>query len=161
MKNSRNKNFPMVFAAVAILMLLGYAGWRSTAADYRPVINGPLPKAIVYRSPTCGCCGIYASYLKRMGFDVKTEFVEAADRLDLGVPNSLASCHTTVIGDYVVEGHVPVEAIAKLLNEKPDIAGIGMPGMPSGSPGMPGRKVGDFDISSFRADGASRNFMKL
>ena len=73
----------------------------------------------------------------------------------------MESCHTTVIGEYFVEGHVPVEAIEKLLAEKPDVAGIGMPGMPSGSPGMPGAKQGQFIIYSINKDGTINEFMRI
>ena len=77
------------------------------------------------------------------------------------IPSSMESCHTTVIGDYFVEGHVPVEAIEKLLAEKPDIAGIGMPGMPSGSPGMPGAKQGPFVVYAIYKDSTISEFMRI
>ena len=161
MKYARHKKSPLVYAVVAVLVVLGYFGWRAAAVDNRPVINGPLPKAVVYRSLTCGCCANFVSYLKSKGFEVETKLVETAERLKLGVPNSLGSCHTAQIGGYTVEGHVPVEAFAKLLNEKPAVAGIGMAGMPSGSPGMPGLKNEDFVISSFQEDGSTQEYMRL
>ena len=70
-------------------------------------------------------------------------------------------CHTTIIGDYFVEGHVPLEAVEKLLTEKPDIKGIAMPGMPSGSPGMPGAKKGDFVIYAVNRDGSYEEWTRL
>ncbi|MBS3165817.1 DUF411 domain-containing protein [Candidatus Woesearchaeota archaeon] len=77
------------------------------------------------------------------------------------VPGSMLSCHTLVIGNYFVEGHVPTEAIDKMLNEKPDIKGIGMGGMPSGSPGMPGAKKGPFIISQLGKDDMVSTFMEM
>lgn len=102
----------------------------------------------VYKSPTCGCCGHYISYLKENGFAVKV--VEMTNRTELKekfrIPADMESCHTSVLGDYVVEGHVPVEAINKLLAEKPDIDGIALPEMPAGSPGMGGVKSGPLTV---------------
>ncbi len=120
-------------------------------------------KAILYKSPTCGCCSIYAQYLNKKG--IKLEIKEMNDvspiKEKYSVPGDMLSCHTLVIGDYFVEGHVPTEAIDKLLNEKPDIKGIGMAGMPSGSPGMPGAKKGPFIISQLGKDDMVSTFMEM
>ena len=120
-------------------------------------------KAILYKSPTCGCCSIYAQYLNKKG--IKLEIKEMNDvspiKEKYSVPGSMLSCHTLVIGNYFVEGHVPTEAIDKLLNEKPDIKGIGMGGMPSGSPGMPGAKKGPFIISQLGKDDMVSTFMEM
>ncbi len=161
MRHHRKERRAAVVAGVVALALLGFVGWRTVAAGRAAKIAGPAPKAVVYRSPTCGCCGNFVSYLKQKGFEVETKFVDAAERAALGVPDALGSCHTTVVGGYVVEGHVPVEAIGKLLKDKPAVKGIGMPGMPSGSPGMPGPKTGAFEISGFQADGTISPFMRL
>lgn len=157
------KKFPIAWAAaigVAVIALGAFAATRSSARVV-PAVAGL--KAVVVRSATCGCCGNFVAYLKRKGFEVETKFVEdsAKRRADAGVPDKLGSCHTTYVGGYVVEGHVPVEAIDKLLKEKPSVKGIGMPGMPSGSPGMPGPKTGPFTISSFQEDGTTSPFMEL
>lgn len=101
------------------------------------------PAVTLYKSPNCGCCEKYVSYLRQNGFTVK-----AYDRGDMdgikkryGVTR-VASCHTALVGGYVVEGHVPVGAINKLLKQKPAIAGISVPGMPLNSPGMGEMKKG-------------------
>ena len=105
-------------------------------------------QATLYRSPDCGCCLDYARYLKAEGFAV--EVVATDDLADLkarhGVPDDLQACHTTLIGNYVVEGHVPATTLRRLLADKPRIAGIALPGMPAGSPGMGGTKTGPFSI---------------
>lgn len=111
--------------------------------------------ATVYKSPTCGCCGVYASYMKKEGYDVISKNVQdmSVVKQELGVPYELESCHTMEVEGYVVEGHIPEIAIQKLLIEKPNIKGIGMSGMPSGSPGMPGLKMEDFVIYEINHEG--------
>ncbi len=105
-------------------------------------------KATVYKSPECGCCHVWVGYLRENGFDVRVKDMDDVTSVKnrFGVPDDLWSCHTAVIGGYAVEGHVPVEAINRLLAEKPRIKGIALPGMPSGSPGMPGPKTEKFII---------------
>ena len=118
----------------------------------------------LYKSGNCGCCGIYSSYFKKKGnSNLKIINVENNSKVmqEYEIPSFLESCHTTIIGKYFVEGHVPLEAVEKLLKEKPNIAGIGMPGMPSGSPGMPGSKSKDFIIYGINNDGSSFEFMRM
>jgi hypothetical protein len=115
-------------------------------------------KALVHRSPTCGCCGAWAEKLRAAGFSV--EIVNEKDmapvKTRLGVPAGLGSCHTAEIGGYVVEGHVPVAAIEKLLKEKPKAIGIAVPGMPAGSPGMEmGGETEVYEVFLFDAAGKS------
>jgi hypothetical protein len=97
-----------------------------------------LPKMVVSKDPTCGCCASWVEHVREAGFSV--EVVERADlsrlKARLGVPQALASCHTAEVGGYVVEGHVPAEAVKRLLAEKPQAKGLAVPGMPIGSPGM-------------------------
>jgi hypothetical protein len=105
----------------------------------------------IYKPPQCPCCSEYASYLSSLGARVE---VAAIDNIDgfmdrLGVPQDLRSCHISIVEGYIVVGHVPAEAIKKLLSERPNIKGISLPGMPPGSPGMPGTKEKPFVIYSF------------
>lgn len=134
----------------------------ANAAEANIAVNAPL-KAVVYKSPSCGCCGNYVSYLKRQGYDVEVVQTQDMDSIKerYEIPRDMHSCHTTVIGDYAVEGHIPLEAVDKLLAERPDIRGIAMPGMPSGSPGMPGPKLGAFVIHGMARDGSVPIFMEL
>jgi hypothetical protein len=108
----------------------------------------------LYKSPTCGCCEKYVDYLRDNGFEVK-----AVDEQDMsaikkrhGVAH-VASCHTALVGGYVVEGHVPVESIRKLLKENPTIVGISAPGMPMNSPGMGEMKKGTLTIYAVPKNG--------
>lgn len=104
----------------------------------------------VFKSPSCGCCVGYSSFLEQEGYEV--EIVETNDMASIkqkyGIPRQMESCHTTIIGDYFVEGHVPKEALEKLLTEKPAIDGIALPNMPAGTPGMPGVKKEPYRIFS-------------
>lgn len=114
-----------------------------------------------YRSPSCGCCGRWIDHLETQGFQTKD--VEssnmAAVKQKYSVPDQLRSCHTAVVDGYVIEGHVPAADIKRLLTEKPNIAGIAVPGMPLGTPGM---EVGDqrepFTVFSFDREGRSEVF---
>ncbi len=117
--------------------------------------DGQGDSVVVYASPSCGCCGQYADYLESEGgHTVDLQRTDGVDSIkaDAGVPEDAAGCHTTMLGDYVIEGHVPLAAIDKLLRDRPAIDGIALPGMPAGSPGMGGEKEGPFEILSF-ADG--------
>ena len=104
--------------------------------------------ATLYKAPECGCCADYAKYLRSEGFAV-TEIASndlPKIRQEHRVPETLAGCHVTFIENYVVEGHVPIGAVRKLLAERPPIKGISLPGMPEGSPGMTGQKQSPFVI---------------
>ena len=121
----------------------------------------PLPasaepiRTTLYKNPQCSCCEGYAAYLRRNCFavDVKPTNDLAEISSKAGVPEKFQGCHTMFVNGYVVDGHVPVNTIRKLLSERPAIAGITLPGMPSGSPGMTGHKDGPFTIYAVTKDG--------
>ncbi len=116
----------------------------------------------MYKSPNCSCCIGYADALKKQGFDVKViaEDNMAAIKEKYGVPTSQQSCHTIIMGKYFIEGHVPMVAIEKLLKEKPAIDGIGLSGMPTGTPGMPGQKRAPFKVYQ-SVNGKTSSFMTI
>ncbi len=97
-----------------------------------------LPRLVVTKDPSCGCCRGWAEHVRAAGFPVEIVESESLNRLKtrLGVPQDLASCHTAEVGGYVIEGHVPAAAIRRLLDERPAATGLAVPGMPVGSPGM-------------------------
>ncbi|MFN3567016.1 MAG: DUF411 domain-containing protein, partial [Burkholderiaceae bacterium] len=99
-----------------------------------------LPEVEVYKSPTCGCCKDWIKHLQAAGFRVKANDVPdtRSMRARFGMPSKFASCHTALVGGYVIEGHVPAREIKRLLRDKPDALGLAVPGMPVGSPGMDG-----------------------
>jgi hypothetical protein len=111
--------------------------------------------AVVYKTPTCGCCAKWVDHLKANGFAVEVHDVEAVEptKAELGIPAALASCHTAKIGGYVFEGHVPAEVIQRVLREKPQITGVAVPGMPMGSPGMEGPSRDRYDVVAFDGNG--------
>lgn len=117
----------------------------------------------LYKSPNCGCCSGHAKALEEAGFSVTIEETNDLDTVKRthNIPADGASCHTSVIGDYVVEGHVPLEAIEKLLDEKPAIAGIGLAGMPIGTPGMPGRKLAPYEVYQLSDTGETSSYLTL
>ena len=93
----------------------------------------------VWKDPNCGCCKDWIVLMEKAGFEVKVHDVgNSAVRAKLGLPQRLGSCHTALVGGYLVEGHVPAADVHKLLKEKPKALGITVPGMPIGSPGMDG-----------------------
>jgi len=102
----------------------------------------------IYSSPLCGCCDGYENYLRSAGATVQPVKIYdvAAFKTSLNIPRGVWSCHTSVVEDYFIEGHVPIKVVRKLLDEKPDIRGIALPGMPAGSPGMGGVKNQPFTI---------------
>ncbi|EFI53096.1 DUF411 domain-containing protein [Afipia sp. 1NLS2] len=112
-------------------------------------------RATLYKNPQCTCCEGYAQYLEKNGFQVEVKPTNDLAEISrgAGVPEDLEGCHTMFVGGYVVDGHVPVEIIRKLLTEKPAIAGITLPGMPSGSPGMTGTKTEIWTIYAVTKDG--------
>ncbi len=147
--------------AILVLFVVARVGDRAAQA---PDEQGAQTSALVtvYRSPTCGCCQEYEGYLEEEGYDVKSIETEELDEMKdgLGVPPEMRSCHIAMIEEYFIEGHVPVEAIRKLLEEQPAIDGIALPGMPSGSPGMGGEKAEPFVIYSI-TDGEVEEFVTL
>ncbi|MDR8391209.1 DUF411 domain-containing protein [Aliifodinibius sp. S!AR15-10] len=112
----------------------------------------------MYKNPGCQCCAKWADYLEANGFEVTEEASPnmQAIKSQNNVPYDMGSCHTAVIGDYVVEGHVPVEDIKNLIEEQPDAKGLAVPGMPIGSPGMemPGRPAEAYKVFLFQEDGS-------
>ncbi len=147
----RNHVFAAVLFGVTALILGVASAGPSGQVQASPESAGPVP-ITVYRNPSCSCCKAWVSHLKTNGFqveDIVTPDV-AAKKRELGLPAQLASCHTGVVNGYVVEGHVPADDVKRLLRLKPEIAGLAVPGMPAGSPGMETSGPQDqFDVIAF------------
>jgi len=129
-------------------ILVSLATGVSQAAD--------TPQVIVHKTPTCGCCTKWVDHLRAQGLSVEVVTVNStrAIQADAGVPRELGSCHTAVVGEYFVEGHVPADLVQKLINEQPEgIRGIAVPGMPAGSPGMESPRPVAYDIIAVATDG--------
>lgn len=138
----------------AVLLMAGAAPLPAFLTPRRARAAEAIPVTL-YKNPSCTCCEGYAQYLDQNGFkvDVKPTNDLAEISRKAGIPAELEGCHTSFIGNYVVDGHVPVKTIRKLLAEKPAIAGITLPGMPPGTPGMPGEKPGPLTIYAVSRDG--------
>ncbi len=137
-------------------LLLIVAGCGTNAA--------PKETITLYKSYTCGCCTGWKEHMESNGYKINVVNMEDKDlpaiKKKYGIARSLQSCHTSIIGDYIVEGHIPSKVIDKLLKERPKIDGIAMAGMPSGSPGMPGPKNETWKIYSIK-DGKIKPYDQL
>lgn len=156
----------MYFYRVTVFLLMLAGSFNSVAESVwdKPAQFPSDPVEItVYRSPSCGCCGKWLDHIQQHNFvvtDIRTEDVDSIKQ-KYGVSPQIASCHTALVGGYVIEGHVPASDIRKLLTEKPELIGLSVPGMPQGTPGMEmdGRKE-PFSVISFDKDGKQQSYTK-
>ncbi|UGV24770.1 DUF411 domain-containing protein [Rhodopseudomonas boonkerdii] len=120
-------------------------------------LRAEAPTVHVHKDPDCGCCGGWVDHLRSAGFAVTVD--ETSDlstiRMRLRVPPTLWSCHTAEVSGYAIEGHVPADAIRRLLETRPTALGLAVPGMPAGSPGMEGGNPVAYDVILFAASGQS------
>lgn len=132
-----------------------FLGALALAVSAHPALATGRPAMRVWKSPTCGCCAGWVDYIREHGIDVQVTELDdlSAVKSRLGVRPELGSCHTATIDRYVIEGHVPVADIRRLLAERPDILGLTAPGMPQFSPGMMSREPRGYDVLAFRRSG--------
>jgi hypothetical protein len=118
--------------------------------------------ARVFLTPTCGCCRLWTDHMAAAKFNVTRDVMPDLQAVPhrKRVPSHLQACHTALVGDYIVEGHVPADVVRQMLKDKPKIAGISVPGMPIGSPGMEGAYVQSYSIIAFRSDGTTYEFAR-
>lgn len=143
------------------LLLLGGLVLGSLAVTS---LIGAEPESIkVYKTATCGCCKKWVEHLKAAGFSVTAENVDNLPEIRerYGVPDRVRSCHTALVGKYVIEGHVPADLIKKILKEKPAIVGLSVAGMPLGSPGMEGPDPQPYNVVSFDSKGQSKVYARI
>ena len=126
--------------------------------------DAALPRMLVHKSASCGCCGSWVDHMRSAGFQVE---VRDSDNLNpvkerVGVPLGQGSCHTAEVGGYFVEGHVPAEDIKRLLAQQPDAKGLVLPGMPAGSPGMemPDGTTQPYTVELVGRDGSTTAFAR-
>ena len=105
----------------------------------------------VYKTPWCGCCEVWTKAMQQAGFKVEVKNMDdlSLTKRQYGVPAQLEACHTAVLGKYIIEGHVPLQAVEKLLSEEPNVRGIAVAGMPMGSLGMGYDPEARYDVISF------------
>jgi hypothetical protein len=120
------------------------------------------PRVEVFKTATCGCCAKWVEQLRQSGFATKTTDLTLTDLTAVkekhNVPRALHSCHTAIVGGYVIEGHTPPADIQRLLKQRPAVAGLAVPGMPIGSPGMEGPNPQLYDVLTFDKQGTTRVF---
>lgn len=156
-----------LFAAAAGLILaaglgLALASGDAGSADTAREAPADAGEVVVYKSAACGCCGDWVDHLRSAGFDVRVEDRDDLHpvKAELGVPGDLTACHTAVVDGYVVEGHVPASDVRRLLEERPDVAGVAVPGMPVGSPGMEGPREESYSVVAFDGEGGRTVFSR-
>lgn len=134
-----------------------------TGATLAPTSAATPPSVVtVYKSPSCGCCSAWVEHMKEAGFQVAVKDLPDVSpiKAESGVPGKLQSCHTAIVDGYVLEGHVPADLVKKLLKERPKVAGLAVPGMPMGSPGMEGPRKDPYDVLTFTVAGQTTVYAK-
>ncbi len=147
------------FGVGIVLALLGVGAYLQFGQQFGQ--SADLPTVTVYKSPSCSCCAEWVTHMQEQGFSVKVEsrFNVRPVKKQVGLPSSLAACHTAVVGNYVVEGHVPAQDVKRLLREEPEVRGLSVPGMPVGSPGMErGNRVEPYKVLTFTPEGETAVF---
>jgi hypothetical protein len=153
MKKQFVRTFSLGASLLALVLTTGAARPTAGATSKEPTIT-------VYKDASCGCCKSWIEHLIKHGYrvDAKDSDDMAEIKRSLGVPEALTSCHTAVVNGYLIEGHVPAADIARLLKTKPKVAGLAVPGMPMGSPGMEGPRTQKYDVLSFDKAGKTKVF---
>ena len=148
--------------AAAVILLAGGAIWYIINDYYgrQAAESNAEAEVVMYKNAGCQCCDKWASYMEGSGFSVKTVTTKKlyAIKGDEGIPQDMGACHTAVIGDYVVEGHVPAEDIKRLFQEQPQAAGLIVPGMPASSPGMNTAFNKPYKVYLLKEDGSTEVF---
>jgi len=152
--NKKYLNILIAFGVIVILAGIIYS--------FNNASNNNSTKITIYKTQSCGCCSGYIAELETAGYNLDINIVEDLEAIKskYNVSNDVESCHTAILGNYFIEGHVPLEALEKLMLEKPDIEGIILPRMPAGSPGMPGEKTEDFVVYSLN-NGIINEYMRI
>jgi hypothetical protein len=153
MKKQFVRTFSLGASFLALILTTGAARPSAEVISKEPTIT-------VYKDASCGCCKSWIEHLIKHGYrvDAKDSDDMTEIKRSLGVPEALTSCHTAVVNGYLIEGHVPAADIARLLKTKPKVAGLAVPGMPMGSPGMEGPRTQKYDVLSFDKAGKTKVF---
>ena len=154
MKTRLFRTFALGVSFLALALTTGAAPSSATAAAAKK------PTITVYKDASCGCCKSWIEHLIKHGYRVNAKDTPDMTEVKrtLGVPDDLSACHTAVVNGYLIEGHVPAADIARLLKEKPKVAGLAVPGMPMGSPGMEGPRTQHYQVLSFDKAGKTNVF---
>jgi len=155
-KRSKKVYWNILLFGGAFALVIGAMVWAPSMR------NAGATEIIVYKSPTCGCCSKWIDHLRDEGFHVTEKNSNNVDQIkrEQGVKRKHTSCHTALVEGYVVEGHVPANDIKRLLQEKPKITGLAVPGMPMGSPGMEGDYEDPYEVLAFTKGGKTNIFSR-
>jgi hypothetical protein len=158
-KNYFSKSIIVLVLSILFFLIFSFVANKQDASN---ITKASKYNVEVFKTPSCGCCYGYVLFLEKKQFEVKQTDMRSLQTIKKkhNIPLEMQSCHTTILGKYFIEGHVPIEAINKLLKEQPDIDGIALPGMPIGTPGMPGVKEEPYIIYQL-IDGKSSVFMTI
>jgi hypothetical protein len=154
MKKTIVRTFAIAIAGLSLSLTI--AAVRTPAA----ITDARKPTITAYKDPSCGCCKNWIEHLIKHGYrvDAKDTPNMAEIKRTLGVPDAITSCHTALVNGYLIEGHVPATDIDQLLTKKPRIAGLAVPGMPMGSPGMEGPRSQAYKVLAFDKSGKTTVF---
>lgn len=148
---------PILFLSIIIFSGVIIWAFAKKSNQTTDTTNEDLPEVVMYKNQQCECCDRWASYLREEGYpvsvNISNEMISIKETNNM--PLNLASCHTAIVDDYVVEGHVPVEDINRMLKERPDAVGIAAPGMPASSPGMDIETNDSYEVRLFDKEGNS------
>lgn len=152
--------FWKIWAPIAALLVIGTVAATAWTLAERDAEESTGPEMVVYKTETCGCCNDWVDHVIAAGFSVSAHDISHRElnekKQEVGLDYSLASCHTAFIDGYAIEGHVPAEEILRLLEERPSVAGLTVPGMPIGSPGMEqGNRRDAYHVLAFQPDGST------
>lgn len=165
-----NNGWASLVVTALVFVAGGCSGRTDTPADtiaavnvgVSPGVSDSMLEMTVYKSPTCGCCTAWVDHVKQAGFRVTVVDTTSLEPIKAryGILPGHDSCHTAIVGGYIIEGHVPAPDIQRLLAQQPEITGLAVPGMPVGSPGMEGPMPQRYDVLAFTRDGSSRVWAK-
>jgi hypothetical protein len=147
------------FLAAALASGAALIARRASAAMPKS-LGAARPPVTVYKDPSCGCCKKWVEHMQKSGFAVTAHDSSDMDAIKdhYGVPSGVRSCHTALVGSYVVEGHVPAPDIDRMLAEQPKVAGLAVPGMVTGSPGMEGLMSKSYVVLAYQKTGTTTPF---
>ena len=145
---------PFVAVLLAVFVIAGTFFYASTSNAQ---------KVVVYKSPTCGCCEKWIEHMEEAGYEIEIHDTNDMQPIKMqhGIVRQAQSCHTAIVDGYVIEGHVPARFIAQMLEEKPDIKGLAVPGMPQGSPGMEGPNPVDYNVIALGDSGKASIYARV
>lgn len=150
-----NKNHLYLLIIAGLIGVLGWQIWDISTRSEGNTSSANTDEVVMYKNPGCQCCTKWADHMERAGFSVTENPTNqlSAIKSEQGIPYTMGSCHTALVGGYVIEGHVPIADVKRLLDEQPKAKGLAVPGMPQGSPGMESPRPEPYKVYLIGNDG--------